>query len=177
MTTDASSRWQVIRGSDPDATPDLLPSFGPSGRPKPESHARLWRIHAFAVVTLIFGFVYITWRFADTINLNVWYIALPLIIAETHNVVGLFLFTLALWDIDSSPPWRPVEQTKLRVAVLIPTFNEPEEVLLPTIAGALAMQPAHETWVLDDGRRPEVQKLAVEMGAHYLTRPDHAHYK
>jgi cellulose synthase (UDP-forming) len=39
------------------------------------------------------------------------------------------------------------------------------------------MEPAHETWVLDDGRRPEVHKLAVEMGAHYLTRPDTSHYK
>ncbi len=176
MTTNAS-RWKVVRGSDPDAAPDLLPSFGAGGRPKPENQARLLRIHAFAVVTLIFGFAYIGWRYVDTINLSVWYIALPLIIAETHNVFGLLLFTLALWDIDSSPPWRPIDSTHLRVAVLIPTFNEPEEVLLPTIAGALAMQLDHETWVLDDGKRPEVQRLAVEMGAHYLTRPDNSHYK
>ena len=177
MTTDVSARWKVLKGSDPDAAPDLLPSFGPGGRPKPESSARLFRIHAFAVVTLIFGFAYIGWRFTDTINLSVWYIALPLILAETHNVFGLFLFTLALWDIDRAPPWHPVDRTSLRIAVLIPTFNEPEEVLLPTIAGALAMQPAHETWVLDDGRRPEIHKLATEMGAHYLTRPDNSHYK
>ncbi|HEY7467728.1 MAG TPA: glycosyltransferase [Dehalococcoidia bacterium] len=177
MTNDASSRWQVLRGSAPDAPPDLLPSFGSSGRPKPETAARLFRIHAFAVVTLIFGFAYISWRWADTVNLGVWYIALPLILAESHNVFGLFLFTLALWNIDKSPPWHPVQRTNLRVAVLIPTLNEPEEVLLPTIAGALAMEPAHETWVLDDGRRPEVHKLAVEMGARYLTRPDSSHYK
>jgi len=177
VTTNASSRWEVVRGSDPDAALDLLPSFGRGGRPKPENRTRLLRIHAFAVVTLIFGFIYIGWRYADTINLSVWYIAVPLIVAETHNVFGLFLFTLALWDIDSSPPWRPVDQTNLRIAVLIPTYNEPEEVLLPTIAGALAMQIPHETWVLDDGKRPAVHKLATEMGAHYLTRPDHSHWK
>jgi cellulose synthase (UDP-forming) len=177
MAAETSSRWKVLRGSDPDAAPDLLPSFGTGGRPKPESSARLLRIHAFAVVTLIFGFAYISWRWADTINLSVWYIALPLILAETHNVVGLCLFTLALWDIDRSPPWRAVDETRLRVAVLIPTYNESEEILLPTIAGALAMQPAHETWVLDDGKRPEIQRLATEMGAHYLTRPEHTHYK
>jgi cellulose synthase/poly-beta-1,6-N-acetylglucosamine synthase-like glycosyltransferase len=177
MTAETSSRWNVLRGSDPEAAPDLLPSFGPGGRPKPENSARLLRIHTFAVVTLIFGFAYIGWRWADTVNLGIWYIAIPLIVAETHNVFGLLLFTMALWDIDRSPPWHAVDQTNLRVAVLIPTFNEPEEVLLPTIAGALAMQPAHETWVLDDGKRPEVHKLATEMGAHYLTRPDNSHYK
>ncbi len=56
-------------------------------------------------------------------------------------------------------------------------MNEPEEVLLPTIVAALAMQPSHETWVLDDGRRPEVHRLTMELGAQYLTRPDNKHYK
>ena len=49
------------------------------------------------------------------------------------------------------------------VLVIIPTYNEPAEVLLPTIAAAVALQPAHETWVLDDGNRPEVQALARQI--------------
>ena len=169
--------WQVLRGSSSDAASDVLPRFGLSGRPTPEGRARLARIHFFAVTAVVVGIAYLIWRWLFTIDLGYWYIALPLILAETHNILGLGLFTLALWDVDASPPWRPVDSTKLRVAVLIPTLNEPEEVLLPTIAAALAMQPAHETWVLDDGRRPEVHKLAMELGAHYLTRPDNSHYK
>jgi cellulose synthase (UDP-forming) len=169
--------WHVLPGSNAEAVAEVLPSFGPAGRPKAEGRADLARIHVFAVTAVAVGISYLVWRWLFTIDLDYWYIALPLILAETHNILGLGLFTLALWDVDASPPWRPVDSTKLRVAVLIPTLNEPDEVLLPTIAAAVALQPAHETWVLDDGRRPEVHQLAMELGAHYLTRPDNRHYK
>ena len=48
----------------------------------------------------------------------------------------------------------------MSVAVLIPTFNESREVLLPTVAAAVALEPAHETWVLDDGDRAWVREMA-----------------
>ena len=50
-------------------------------------------------------------------------------------------------------------------------------MLLPTIAAAVELSPTHETWVLDDGRRPAVERLATELGARYLTRPDNTHAK
>ena len=53
---------------------------------------------------------------------------------------------------------------------MIPTYEEPEEVLLPAIAAALAMRLPLETWVLDDGNRPEIKQLAEERGANYLAR-------
>jgi cellulose synthase/poly-beta-1,6-N-acetylglucosamine synthase-like glycosyltransferase len=177
VAVNTPANWEVISGSDVESASELLPSFGPDGRPKPESRATRTRIQALAVTAVVMGVTYLVWRWVFTIDLNYWWIALPLIVAETHNVLGLGLFTLALWDIDVSPPWRAIDRTKLRVAVLIPTLNEPEEVLLPTIAAALAMKPDHETWVLDDGRRPAIHKLATEMGAHYLTRPDNTNYK
>ena len=74
-------------------------------------------------------------------------------------------------------PAPEVGATSSRVAVLIPTYNETEEILLPTIAAAVALQPLHETWVLDDGDRPWVDALAHELGARYLTRPTHEHAK
>lgn len=177
VAKNAQLGWQVLNGSDSEAVIDVLPSFGPGGRPKPEGRADLARIHVFATLAVAIGIAYLIWRWLFTIDLAYWWVALPLIIAETHNIIGLGLFTLALWDIDASPPWRAVDKTDLKVAVLIPTLNEPEEVLLPTIAAAVAMQPAHETWVLDDGRRPKVHELAMELGAHYLTRRDNEHYK
>ncbi|MGQ0519794.1 MAG: glycosyltransferase, partial [Actinomycetota bacterium] len=64
-----------------------------------------------------------------------------------------------------------------RVAVLIPTYNEPVEVLLPAIAAAVALRPAHETWVLDDGDRPAIRELAERLGARYRARTDRAHAK
>ncbi len=46
-----------------------------------------------------------------------------------------------------------------------------------TILGALNVRYPHETWVLDDGRRPELQRLCDEMGVHYLTRSNNKHHK
>jgi cellulose synthase (UDP-forming) len=46
-----------------------------------------------------------------------------------------------------------------------------------TLAGCRTIPVPHLTWVLDDGRRPEVRALAARMGAHYVTRPDNLHAK
>lgn len=156
---------------------DALPSFIDGARPAPESHARKRLIHAATLGTLCVSAIYIAWRLAFTVDLSVWWVALPLIAAEVHNTLGLLLYTAALWDIDVSPPWRPVDRTTQRIAVAITTYNEPFEVLLPSIAAAVSLEPAHETWVLDDGRRPEVEELATQMGARYLSRPDNRHAK
>ncbi len=101
---------------------------------------------------------------------------MPLVAVEIHNALGLGLFTLALWHVGGPPAPRTTSR-EWRVAVVIPTYDEPAEVLLPTIAASLALSPEHETWVLDDGRRPEIRALAARLGAMYLTRPDNAHAK
>ena len=62
-------------------------------------------------------------------------------------------------------------------AVLIPTYNEPVEVIAPTIAAACDLEPAHETWVLDDGDRPWVAEICEQYGARYVSRPTHEHAK
>src|SRR5690606_31970248 len=61
--------------------------------------------------------------------------------------------------------------------VVIPTYNEGPEILVPTIAAAAALEPAHETWVLDDGERPEIEELARSLGVRDLARPTHEHAK
>ncbi len=61
--------------------------------------------------------------------------------------------------------------------MLIPTYNESREILIPSIAAAVGLQPAHETWVLDDGNRAEIRELAEVLGARYLARSEHDHAK
>ena len=129
-----------------------------------------------AVLALAVSVVYLTWRAGYTLGTDLW-ISIPLWLLELYAVVGLGLFTFSLWDLDSVKPPAEVHETDVRIAVLIPTYNEPSEVLLPTIAAAVALEPAHETWVLDDGQRPWVADLAQTLGAHYLVREDHAHAK
>ncbi len=144
--------------------------------PPREPAARSQTTRLLAVVALVATAAYLVWRATSTVNWAGWYIAVPMLILELHAALGLGLFTFSLWDIDRRPPLLEPDPD-LSVAVLIPTFNEGREILLPTVAAAIALEPAHETWVLDDGDRPEVRRMAEDLGARYLTRPTHEHAK
>jgi cellulose synthase/poly-beta-1,6-N-acetylglucosamine synthase-like glycosyltransferase len=145
--------------------------------PLPESTARQWSIRALALLALTVTAGYLVWRAGWTLALDVWWVSIPLFVLEVHAALGLALFTFSLWDIDRRPASRDVHTTDARVAVLIPTYNEGIEVLMPTVAAAMAMRVDHATWVLDDGDRPAVADLAQALGAHYLARPTHEHAK
>ena len=155
----------------PALPPSVLPRLPEGGWPI-ESPARKLLIRGVAVLALALTLTYLVWRLDGTIPIDVWWLSIPLFVVEVHNAFGLGLYTFALWDVGRRPAWRRVTQTEHRVAVLIPTVNEPAEVLMPTIAAAVVLQPAHETWVLDDGNRPEIAELARELGARYLARTD-----
>ena len=144
--------------------------------PPPDSARRLLLIRVVAVVALAATAAYLGWRATSTLNLDAWYLALPMLVLEVHAGIGLALFAFSLWDVDRRPPRRALRKLP-SVSVLIPTYNEGPEILVPTIAAAMAMEPAHETWVLDDGERPEIEQLARSLGAHYLARPTHEHAK
>ena len=144
--------------------------------PSPDGARRLVLIRAVALVALAVTSAYLLWRTSSTLNLNAWYLALPMIILEAHAGVGLGLFAFSLWDVDQRPARRPLRRLP-SIAVVIPTYNEGPEILVPTLAAAMAMEPAHETWVLDDGQRPEIEELARSLGARYLARPTHEHAK
>ena len=61
--------------------------------------------------------------------------------------------------------------------VFVPTFNEDLTILRPTFEACVRMDYPHRTFVLDDGRRPEVEALARELGVNYVSRPDNRHFK
>ncbi len=167
-----------IAGAEPIDTTLALDVFRDGSLPPPESRTRLWLIHGMALLALTVSFLYLLWRLDGTIAFAWWWVAIPLFVVEVHNAFGLVLYTIALWNLDSNaPPAMTGPVAKLRVAVLIPTFNEPPEVLLPTVAAAVALKPAHQTWVLDDGDRPEIRTLAEALGARYIARPTHEHAK
>ena len=66
------------------------------------------------------------------------------------------------------------------IDVLIPTYNEPLDVVRYTALGALNMDwPADKlhVYILDDGRRKEFEQFAFEAGIGYRTRPDNRYAK
>jgi len=144
--------------------------------PPADSPRRLLAIRGVAVVALIATAAYLVWRATATLNIGAWYLSVPMLILEMHAAVGIALFTFSLWDVDVRPRRRDLGRVPT-VAVLIPTYNEGPEILVPTIAAAVALEPAHETWVLDDGERQEIAELAAGLGARYLARTTHEHAK
>lgn len=150
------------------------------GAPSAEStrSRRLAHVGGVAALTALVG--YLTWRIAFTIppfGANA--VAAGILVTfEAVPLVGMVFRLVTLWNIDSAAP-GPVSQAPdgLRVAVLIPTYDEPAEVIAPTIAAARALEPAHETWVLDDGDRAWVEDLCREYGVRYVRRDVHEHAK
>ena len=137
---------------------------------------RLIALRVVAVAALIVSAAYLGWRATATLNIDAWYLSLPMYVFEVHAAIGLGLFTFSLWDVDVRPRRRELGRVPT-IAVLIPTYNEGPEILVPTIAAAVALEPAHETWVLDDGERTEIAELAAALGARYLARTTHEHAK
>jgi cellulose synthase (UDP-forming) len=155
----------------------IRPHAPGSGLPTPETPLRRWSIRTLALAALGVTTAYLAWRATATLDpANPW-LSVLLLVLEVHAAFGLLLFTVSLWDIDHRPEVGRVGVPLGKVAVLIPTYNEGPEILLPTVAAAVAMRLPHETWVLDDGDRPEIARLASELGARYLARPTHEHAK
>jgi cellulose synthase (UDP-forming) len=152
-------------------------SFGGTEMPAPESRGRRAAIRSVAVSALLLSLAYLIWRTMFTVNLDVWWLSVPVLLLEIHAFVSLAFFAFSLWDLDATPPAGRVLAAPGRIAVLIPTYDEAAEVLLPTVAAAVALRPAHETWVLDDGDRDDIRALAEDLGARYLARPDNTHAK
>jgi cellulose synthase (UDP-forming) len=60
------------------------------------------------------------------------------------------------------------------VDVMIPTYNEPVEIVEATIVAALGLRGADvRVSVLDDGDRPEMAELTDRLGARYIRRDEH----
>ena len=148
--------------------------------PGPEPRSSRRSAHIGALVSIAALALYVTWRIADTLPPGGWNrsIAWLLIAFETAPIFGLVIKAVTLWNIDSIAPPAMSDLIDLpRVAVFIPTYNEPVEVIAPTVAAACALEPAHETWVLDDGDRPWVAEMCAAWGARYVCRPVHDHAK
>ncbi|HEX5610333.1 MAG TPA: glycosyltransferase [Solirubrobacterales bacterium] len=132
-------------------------------------------LRALAVVALLWGVGYLTWRIgwssegASPVAYGM------LLVTEIYGIWALG--TLAWFSWSCPPAVRPPATPGRSVDVYVCTYNEPKEVVAATLAGCRALTYPHTTYLLDDGRRGEMEELAKVAGARYLTRPDNSHAK
>lgn len=164
-------------------SPVTTPS-GPDDRQDPEAsaprhHARrpLAQEWAFAHLIMVIGLLamvlYAMFRvstFGD--EGSFWPINLVLIAGEVLAMVAQVALVYDGWRLLPFDP--PIGTARPAVDVLVPVYNEPVEVVRPTLAGCLGQDydGPFEIWLLDDGRRTEMAELAEMLGITYVTRPD-----
>lgn len=130
---------------------------------------------AALAVFIVAALAYLGWRVAFTLNAEAPIYSWVFFVLEAYATacaITFFAITLRREDRPAPPP-RPGQS----VDVLICTYNEPAALLRQTIRRALAIRYPHRTYLCDDGRRPEIQALAAELGCGYLTRAQNTHYK
>jgi cellulose synthase/poly-beta-1,6-N-acetylglucosamine synthase-like glycosyltransferase len=145
--------------------------------PAPEPNRQLAITRGVALVAAAATVCYLIWRTLVTLTPASFLLGVPLLVMETWAFLTAILYAFVLWDLDALTPPTPRESTELRTVVLIPTYNEPPEVLLPTITAAAAIDLVAAVWVLDDGRRGWVADACASLGLVYRTRPDGTHAK
>ena len=144
------------------------------------------------IMSLFATFRYGYWRISQTIQffqdpashwgaLDAFFILL-LVFAESYAFIILFLgFFQTIWPLRRAPMPLPESPTEWpHEDVLIPTYNEPLEVVKYTALGALNIDwPTDKLhiYILDDGRRKEFEQFAFEAGVGYKIRPDNFHAK
>ncbi|MEC5343329.1 UDP-forming cellulose synthase catalytic subunit [Brenneria populi] len=128
---------------------------------------------------------YLWWRYTATLN---WddrlslVCGLLLLAAETYSWAVLVLgYFQTIWPLNRHPISLPAEiETWPTVDLFIPTYNEPLEIVRPTVYAALGMdwpQDKLNIYILDDGGRADFKAFAADVGVNYIARATHEHAK
>jgi cellulose synthase (UDP-forming) len=132
---------------------------------------RIVLLRVVVVLTILLGVNYVAWRWLFSLNWDAWWIAVPLVLAETYSLIDVCLFGMTMWHarVRPLPPPPPDDAT---VDVFITTYNEPIDLVMVTALAAQRISHPHTTWILDDGARPEMRDAAEAAGLGYITRGD-----
>jgi cellulose synthase (UDP-forming) len=129
-------------------------------------------VRCLALLVVSLGCSYMAWRWTSTIAWDAWWIAVPLVLAETYSLSESVLYGITMWNARRRPDPPPAPCGR-SVDVFIATYNEPLDIVVRTAVAARDMTYPHQTWILDDGDRPEFAEAAERIGVGYITRgPD-----
>jgi len=135
---------------------------------------RLWVVRIVVVLTVLLGLNYVVWRWLFSVNWDAWWIAVPLVLAETYALIDSLLFGVTVWRLKQRPS-PPPPPTGATVDIFITTYNEPIDLVQRTALAAKDITYPHETWLLDDGNRAELGEWAAENGIGWIRRSNAWH--
>lgn len=164
------------------AGPSLLTFLQGCFAPRPRHQT--W---AVLLLTLLAG-RYLSWRLSSSLNFATPLssgFSLLLLAAEMSLLLEVFLqlwLSLRLCRPRAGKDRRDgapaAESARLGVDVFVPSLNEPLPVVERCLRGCLAMDhPDKVVWLLDDGGRPAMERLAARLGCRYVARSRHQHAK
>jgi cellulose synthase (UDP-forming) len=129
------------------------------------------------LLVLGFGLVsvwYLGWR-VGTLNPHAPVFSGLVFAAELFGFGTALLHVFMCWRLTERR--APAPRPGIGVDVFVPTYNESVELVRKTLLAARAMDYPHTTWLLDDGRRAEMEALARQLGCRYVARADNEHAK
>lgn len=139
---------------------------------------------AIFLVSVLLGFSYLIWRTAFTIDYSIGIVNLiwpfMLLSAEIYSFIVFAIFAFASINIR-----KICHQDKTKdidyfpsVDIFICTYNENESILRDTIQGCKNIDYQNKKiYLLDDGHRPDIEKLAKNMGINYIKRETNEGFK
>ncbi|WP_242370712.1 glycosyltransferase [Anaeromyxobacter sp. SG26] len=154
---------------------------------------RNFAFQVLAVLATVLGGWYLAWRWTASLNPDALGFAVVIAAAETLAYLGAVLFFLSIWRAED-PPAQPAPRTvnelrdeplphdrPIKVDVMLTTYDEPVGLVRLSVRDAKQLTYPFpltvRVYVLDDGRRPEMRRMAGEEGVGYLSRATNEGYK
>lgn len=135
-------------------------------------------------ISIILGFSYLVWRVLFTIDYSVGPLNLiwpsMLFTAETYSFIVFAIFAYASINFRKQQPYPKVKDMAYfpSVDMFICTYNESEAILRDTITGCNNIKyPNKKIYLLDDGNRPHIKKMAENLGINYISRDSNEGFK
>ena len=143
-----------------------------------------WRKKGRQIILFLTLFLYVrylAWRGFYTLNTGDWtsaFVSWTVFTAEIYAFIQVVMFAYHAW----SPLERqPIPlQNHPTVDIFVTVVHEPIWILHRTLIGCVNQKypkDRYRVYVLDDGQREEVKRLAASLNCGYITREDRQHAK
>jgi cellulose synthase (UDP-forming) len=129
------------------------------------------KIRIASILFIITAILYFSWLIR-TLNTNALWLSPPFFAANLYTSSLICITIFNNWNRSAPKLIKLPEGLEPGVAVLIPTYGEPVDMLKITIESVLHQQWPNEKLVVvigDDGRRPEVRSMVESLQRYYAS--------